>query len=502
MTEYHFCVHNTLETSTYNTNDSIQTLDTSSYCCVPKPLARISIKKDNASLYNRHCKERSLNQKHIILFATIISSYEPLSKRCYDRKNPITRHILPTPEFPFSTDEEPIEEKDRGDFSRPETIIHEDKPKLDSNIQSSLIVEEDENSDKYQNKKNEKVQLINKAQTDEVRISIWVPEKIIYQDKTKLDKNITLVQKIETEEINRSTVNENQPNSNNQQMYNNQDYAQETDPAMRVGDVTFLEDKDFFHFKNECISDDGWNVCYDKSTCRVSTKKNSLSNFDVIRVQSEYSNISAELLYDVIHDGDYRPTWDTAMLEGYELCAVTHNSDIGYYSMKSPPPFSNRDFVTQRSWLDWGHNHEKIIINHSVNHLREPPRKNCVRGISYLTGYLLVPMGPSSCKFYYMTQSDPGGNLPAWVVNRASKVFVPKLMKRLAKACSKYEKWKAKNKPSFKPWLFPEQMNVGNYNPADVGQLDTKETLTASANNNEAAVQENSVQDSNLEQDD
>jgi hypothetical protein len=45
-------------------------------------------------------------------------------------------------------------------------------------------------------------------------------------------------------------------------------------------------------------------------------------------------------------------------------------------------------------------------------------------------------------------------------------------------------------------------MNIGNYNPVDVGQLDTKETLTASANNNEAAVQENSVQDGNLEQDD
>ncbi|CAF3100507.1 unnamed protein product [Rotaria socialis] len=216
MTEYNFCVHNTLETSTYNKNDSTQTLDTSSYCCIPKALARISIKKDNASLYNRHCKKRSLNQKHIILFATIISSYEPLSKRCYDRKNLITRPLVPTPKFPSSTDEEPVEEKDEEEFSRPETIIDEDKPKLDNNIQSSFIVEEDENNDKYKNKKNEKVQLINKAQTDEVRISIWVPEKIIYQDKKKLDKNITLVQKIETEEINRSTVNENQPNSNNQ----------------------------------------------------------------------------------------------------------------------------------------------------------------------------------------------------------------------------------------------------------------------------------------------
>jgi hypothetical protein len=53
-----------------------------------------------------------------------------------------------------------------------------------------------------------------------------------------------------------------------------------------------------------------------------------------LKVQSEFSGISGELLYDVIHDGQYRPTWDTAMLEGYEICSVLPNSDIGYYSSR------------------------------------------------------------------------------------------------------------------------------------------------------------------------
>ncbi len=57
------------------------------------------------------------------------------------------------------------------------------------------------------------------------------------------------------------------------------------------------------------------------------------------------------------------------MLEGYEICSVSSNSCIGYYLVKSPKPFRNRDFVTQRCWLDFGHNQEKYIINHSVNHL-------------------------------------------------------------------------------------------------------------------------------------
>jgi hypothetical protein len=73
------------------------------------------------------------------------------------------------------------------------------------------------------------------------------------------------------------------------------------------------------------------------------------------------------------------------MVEGHEICSVSPSSDIGYYLgcfffinsfvsieiylVKSPTPFKNRDFVTQRCWLDLGRNQEKYIINHSVNHL-------------------------------------------------------------------------------------------------------------------------------------
>jgi hypothetical protein len=54
---------------------------------------------------------------------------------------------------------------------------------------------------------------------------------------------------------------------------------------MKVGDVFLPEDQDYQYFKNECTTDEGWTICYDKSSCRVATKKNSLSAFDVVRVR-------------------------------------------------------------------------------------------------------------------------------------------------------------------------------------------------------------------------
>jgi hypothetical protein len=55
---------------------------------------------------------------------------------------------------------------------------------------------------------------------------------------------------------------------------------------MKVGEVFFPDDQDFRQFKNDCTTDQGWVICYDKLSCRVATKKNSLSPFDVIRVKN------------------------------------------------------------------------------------------------------------------------------------------------------------------------------------------------------------------------
>jgi len=53
---------------------------------------------------------------------------------------------------------------------------------------------------------------------------------------------------------------------------------------MKVGEVFFPDDNDFRQFKLDCTTDQGWTICYDKSGCRVATKKTSLTQFDVIRV--------------------------------------------------------------------------------------------------------------------------------------------------------------------------------------------------------------------------
>ncbi|XP_033978406.1 START domain-containing protein 10 [Trematomus bernacchii] len=166
-------------------------------------------------------------------------------------------------------------------------------------------------------------------------------------------------------------------------------------------------------------------------------------------------DVSAETLYDVLHDTSYRRKWDSNMIETYDIGRLTANTDVGYYSWRCPSPLKNRDFVTMRSWLPLGN--DFLIINYSVKHPDHPPKKDFVRAVSLLTGYLIQSNGPSSSTLYYLTQMDPKGSLPKWVVNRASQLVAPKAMRRIYKASLKYPDWKRRHGPGLRPWLFPDQ---------------------------------------------
>ena len=91
----------------------------------------------------------------------------------------------------------------------------------------------------------------------------------------------------------------------------------------------------------------------------------------MIRVKTTFTDITADTLYDVLHDPVYRKvshddrreilspdnpppplqTWDKHMLCSRELGVLNPNNDVSYYALQCPPPVKNRDFVLQRSWL-------------------------------------------------------------------------------------------------------------------------------------------------------
>ena len=51
-----------------------------------------------------------------------------------------------------------------------------------------------------------------------------------------------------------------------------------------------------------------------------------------LQIQGSYSDVTANTLYDVLHDPHYRKSWDPYLMEGFDICRISANSDIGYYA--------------------------------------------------------------------------------------------------------------------------------------------------------------------------
>eukprot|EP01130_Rhizamoeba_saxonica_P008210 TRINITY_DN3319_c0_g1_i1.p1 TRINITY_DN3319_c0_g1~~TRINITY_DN3319_c0_g1_i1.p1 ORF type:complete len:247 (-),score=64.21 TRINITY_DN3319_c0_g1_i1:23-736(-) len=222
-----------------------------------------------------------------------------------------------------------------------------------------------------------------------------------------------------------------------------------------VGEYELASLEDFDNFKAECLDHEGWSVCTDGKQTTVWTRDSSDSSINVVKLRGHVPGVSAETLYDVLHDPEYRKTWDDNMVAGYNIQQLDPYNDIGYYGAKFPRPMAKRDFCNQRSWWVAEDRSEYIIMNHSVPHVDCPEKKGFVRAISLKTGYFVQvdPDDEDSCILFYMTQADPKGWIPGWAVNKATKTLAPKVVKNLEKVGSNYAAWKDEHDPEDRPWL-------------------------------------------------
>jgi hypothetical protein len=214
--------------------------------------------------------------------------------------------------------------------------------------------------------------------------------------------------------------------------------------------------QDFEIFRNFAHSDENWNLIDEKPNSKIWDQSIEGSSIKVIRIWAKIKNVTANTLYDVLHDPDYRREWDDNMVDGYKIEQLDSNNDIGYYSVGSPFWLvSGRDFCNMRSWFVNDNQTEFIIFNHSVPHKDCPEKPGYVRAISLLTGYLVKPDpdDSNSCILIYITQVDAKGSIPTWIMNHVTTLVAPTFIKKISETSLNYNAWKENHNPQNKPWL-------------------------------------------------
>uniref|UniRef100_A0A803SL98 START domain-containing protein 10 n=1 Tax=Anolis carolinensis TaxID=28377 RepID=A0A803SL98_ANOCA len=173
--------------------------------------------------------------------------------------------------------------------------------------------------------------------------------------------------------------------------------------------VSLPDEAAFLAFEAECRAEQGWLTRYSREGLSVWARAPPPGGDPALhrlKGRIEMPDVPAETAYDVLHDTEYRKKWDTNVIETHEIASLSDGADVGYYSWKCPKPLRNRDVVTLRSWRVL-EDKSYVILNFSVKHPKYPPRKDLVRAVSILAGYLVEPTGTNSCRLTYLAQVDP-----------------------------------------------------------------------------------------------
>jgi hypothetical protein len=158
-----------------------------------------------------------------------------------------------------------------------------------------------------------------------------------------------------------------------------------------------------------------WELKNEKNGIKIYTSTVANSKFKAIKVDCELKATLAQIV-KVLLDVKGCPEW----LYHTKSCVLIKQvspSELYYYSeINIPWPAQNRDFVAH---LTVHQNPETKVV--TVDGPAVPgfvPLKGGIVRVQSSKGlWIITPMANNRIKVVYTLQLDPGGNLPAWLVN-------------------------------------------------------------------------------------
>lgn len=158
-----------------------------------------------------------------------------------------------------------------------------------------------------------------------------------------------------------------------------------------------------------------WKLAADREGVKIYTSIMPGSKIKAVKVECEI-NASASQLVALIMDVNTSADW---LYHTKYAALIKQNSpaDIYYYSEVTLPwPMQNRDFVAHLTVSQNPVTKVVVIDGPSVTGLA-PSKKGIVRINNASGKWTITPLAANRIKVDYTLHAEPGGNIPAWMVN-------------------------------------------------------------------------------------
>lgn len=160
---------------------------------------------------------------------------------------------------------------------------------------------------------------------------------------------------------------------------------------------------------------EGWQYKKETDGVKVWTRTPENSNFKEVLVKTSY-NSTLSTLVSVGMDISSYDKW-VYSTKVAKLLEVVSDREVIYYSESEIPwPFENRDIVL-RSTVEQDPE-TKVVNIYSRQVLDYMDKKDgIVRVPELIAQWILTPQEDGSIEALYYIKTDPGGNVPAWLMN-------------------------------------------------------------------------------------
>jgi ribosome-associated toxin RatA of RatAB toxin-antitoxin module len=135
-------------------------------------------------------------------------------------------------------------------------------------------------------------------------------------------------------------------------------------------------------------------------------------------------------IWEVIQDVPRRPEWMPFVSEAQVVVPQQGNSRSVYQRI-DPPLVSDRDYTvrnTSRVDPQAGVFEQEFVVR---NEDGPPPAQGVVRVTVIRGRWSLEPVGVGKTRIRYWVHTDPGGAIPAWMVNYGSRYSVQRLLEAI-----------------------------------------------------------------------
>ncbi len=174
-----------------------------------------------------------------------------------------------------------------------------------------------------------------------------------------------------------------------------------------------------------------WTLKKESEGIKIYTATIPKSNVKALRVELTTSGTPAQLA-DILMNIEKQKEWVYGTETSVVLKKIS-NTELIYYTEKDLPwPVINRDAVMH---LKIAHNTTTHVMNISVSSVKNflPVKEDIVRVPSSTVNWVVTPLSSNTIKIEYEVVLDPGGSVPAWVVNMCTTKGPFETFKKLKK---------------------------------------------------------------------